>query len=440
MRFFPTAAAAQRAGFRACKRCVPDASPGSPEWDRRADVVGRAMRLITEGVIDREGVRGLAARLGYSVRQLERHLVAEVGAGPLALARAQRARTARILIDRTDLPFSEVAFASGFASVRQFNDTVRAVFAAAPRDLRQRGRSSTPPVEPGSLVVRLPFRQPMAVDPALAALSHEALPGVEQVGDGTYCRSLRLPSGFGIVALTLGAEWVECQLRLDDLRDLPAATARCRRLLDLDADPAVTDGALLGDRQLGPLVRSTPGLRVVRSVDGAELALRTVLAQGVSGPSARRRAERLCALVGTSLSVVSGEIRRVFPRAEDVADADLAPLGLPPRSEALLRSVAESIARGQLCLDAGADRSQARRMLGDLPGLTGWAAEVIAVRALGDPDGFPAADPPARRAAGRLSLPQQSAALAVASRQWSPWRASAWQHLRAEGLRRGETD
>ena len=199
--FFPTAAAAQKSGYRACKRCRPDASPGSPEWDSRGDVVARAMRLISDGVVDRDGVKGLAARLNYSDRQLHRLLAAELGAGPLALARAQRAQTARVLIETTDLRFADIAFASGFASVRQFNDTIREIFAGTPRDMRSRdGRRA----EPGTITVRLAARTPFAGEQVLDFLATRAVAGIESVEAGTYHRSISLPHGYAILSLTPG--------------------------------------------------------------------------------------------------------------------------------------------------------------------------------------------------------------------------------------------
>src|SRR3954471_22118623 len=205
MRFYPTAAAAQRAGFRACKRCRPDASPGSPEWNVRGDVVARAMRLIADGTVDRDGVGGLAARIGYTTRQLERLLQAEVGAGPLPLARAQRAQTARVLIETTDLPFGDVAFAAGFASIRQFNDTIRVVCDLTPTALRRRvqakfGRGDA--VAAGTLSLRLPVRTPFAYEGLFGHLAACAVPGVEEVRNGAYRRTLRLPAGNAIVSLT----------------------------------------------------------------------------------------------------------------------------------------------------------------------------------------------------------------------------------------------
>ncbi len=282
VRFYPTAAAAQQAGFRACKRCRPDASPGSPEWNVRRDVVGRAMRLIGDGTVDRDGVGGLASRLGYSTRQLERHLVAEVGAGPLALARAQRAQTARLLIETTELAFAEVAFAAGFSSVRQFNDTVRLVFDGTPTSLRARAAHHQAPAVPDALTFRLPFRPPFCPDSLFGHLAATAIPGCEEYLDGAYRRTLRLPAGNGVVALVPTPEHIVCKLVLDDIRDLPTAIARCRGLLDLDADPEAVTDFLAGDPVLSPLVAKAPGRRIPRTVDAAELAVRVVLGQHVS--------------------------------------------------------------------------------------------------------------------------------------------------------------
>ena len=294
--FYPTAAAAQLAGFRACKRCRPNASPGSPEWDARADVVARAMRLIADGAVDRDGVGGLAASLGYSVRQLERVLLAEVGAGPIALARAQRAQTARVLIETTTLPMSNVTFAAGFASIRQFNDTVRDVFGMSPTELRSRIArvdKKRGPV-PTSLSLRLPFRQPLCPDNLFGHLAATAVPGVEEVRNGTYRRTLRLGHGPAIVELTPTPDHVACTLVLSDLRDLTTGIARCRWLLDLDADPEAIDERLASDRALAPLIAKAPGRRVPRCIDGAELAIRAVLGQQVSTAGARTVAGRLC--------------------------------------------------------------------------------------------------------------------------------------------------
>ncbi|MDP9255096.1 MAG: helix-turn-helix domain-containing protein, partial [Actinomycetota bacterium] len=293
MRFYRSSAAAQRAGFRACKRCRPDASPGSPEWNARADVVARAMRLIGDGVVDREGVAGLATRLSYSVRQLNRLVSSELGAGPLALARAQRAQTARTLIETTELAFVEVAFAAGFASVRQFNDTVREVFALTPRALRLR-RGKPVASGAGAIALRLPYRAPMEIEALFAFFATRAIAGVEEVtASGTYRRTLRLPHGTAIAELAPGDGCVHCSLRLADVRDLGVAVARCRNLLDLDADPIAVSSLLGSDPLLAPLVTARPGLRVPGCVDGSEIAVRAVLGQQVSVAAARTHAARI---------------------------------------------------------------------------------------------------------------------------------------------------
>ncbi len=428
VRFLPTAAAAQRAGFRACKRCRPDASPGSPEWDGRADVVGRAMRLIADGVIDRSGVPGLASRLGYSVRQLERVLLAEVGAGPVALARAQRARTARILVETTDLPMTEVAFAAGFSSIRQFNDTVRAVFASAPSALRaaSRGPDGGAEAPTGTLVLRLPFRRPLRADTLFGHLAATAVPGVEEVVGTTYRRVLRLPHGPGLVALTPTPAHIDCRVDLADLADLTSAIARCRRLLDLDADPEAVDRVLADDPGLAPGVADAPGRRVPRTVDGDELAVRAVLGQQVSTAAARTAAGDLVAMWGEPLSRPSGGLTHLFPSADGLAGAAPALPGGRTRTLALL---VDELVAGRLDLGPGADRERARQVLASLPGIGPWTVEMVAMRALGDPDAFPVGDLGVRRGAERLGLPSDPRRLTARSGRWRPWRAYAVQHL-----------
>src|SRR4051794_15735369 len=310
MRFYRSSAAAQRAGFRACKRCRPDASPGSPEWDARADVVARAMRLIADGAVERVGVAGLARELGYSERHLRRQIAAELGAGPLELARAQRAQAARTLLETTSAPVTEVAFAAGFGSLRQFNDTVRRVFALTPTELRRRARA---PEGAGDLVLRLAYRAPLDGAALLRWLAARAVPGVEEVSGGVYRRSLRLPHGAGLVELSFADGHVLCRLRLDDLRDVTPAVQRCRRLLDLDADPQAAPAPPGGGGALGALVRRAPGLRVPGRVDGAELAVRAVLGQQVSLAAARTLAGLLVVAHGEPLREPRGAVTALFP-------------------------------------------------------------------------------------------------------------------------------
>ncbi|HTD58007.1 MAG TPA: DNA-3-methyladenine glycosylase 2 family protein [Solirubrobacteraceae bacterium] len=428
VRFYPSAAAAQQAGFRACKRCRPDAAPGSPEWDGRADVVARAMRLIADGVVDREGVPGLAAALGYSVRQLQRMLVAEVGAAPIAIARAQRAQTARVLIETTTLTMTEIAFASGFSSVRQFNDTIRAVFATAPTQLRSRAGARCSPHDgaSGALTLRLPFRRPLCPDNLFGHLAATAVPGVEEIRDGAYRRTLRLAHGPGIVELSPGEGHVACRMTLSDLRDLTTAIARCRWLLDLDADPVAIDELLRSDPELGPVVSRSAGRRVPRCVDGAEFAVRAVLGQQISTAAARTYAGRLAAERGEQVSDPRGGLTHLFPTPQALEGVSLA---MPATRARTLHGLVEALCSGRLSLGPGCEREEALSVLSALPGFGPWTRQVIAMRALGDPDAFPAADLGVRRAAEALGLPASPVALTARAERWRPWRAYAVQYL-----------
>ena len=429
-RFHASAAAAQASGLRACKRCRPDASPGTPAWDGRSDLAARAARLIADGVVDREGVDGLGTRLGYSRRQVERALVAELGAGPLALARAQRAQTARTLLETTGLAITDVAFAAGFGSVRQFNDTVRKVFAGTPGQLRATRRG--PATVAGTIVLRLPHRAPLWPDSLLGHLAATAVPGVEEWRDGAYRRTLRLPHGHGTVALSPAVGYVACRLALTDLRDLAPAVARCRRLLDLDADPVAVDALLAEDDVLSAWVARAPGRRVPRTVDEQELALRAVLGQQVSTAAARTHAARLVRAVGDEITDPEGGLTHLWPTAEAVAGVDPEVLRLPQARRATVLRLARALADGEIDLDPGADRARARAQLHALPGIGPWTVETVAMRALGDPDAFLPGDLGVVVAARGLGLGEGRALLARAAR-WAPYRAYAVQHLWAVG-------
>ncbi len=441
MTFYPSAGACQQAGFRACKRCRPDTSPGSPEWNRRADLTARAMRLIADGVVDREGVPGLAARLGYSTRQVERQLLAELGAGPLALARAQRAQTARLLIETTPLPMADIAFAAGFSSIRTFNDTVREVYALSPSELRTRAPKSrrtgtaTGTVQgatgstPGALTLRLPFRAPLNPDNLFGHLAATAVPGVEEWRDGAYRRTLRLPYGHGVVALAPKPDHIACRLTLSDLRDLTVAISRCRRLLDLDADPTAIDDQLRADPLLAPLVDKAPGRRVPGTVDEAEFAVRAVLGQQVSTAAARTHAARLVTAHGDPVDDPEGGLTHLFPSAAALASVDPETLAMPRTRRTTFTTLVSHLADGSLNLGVETDRAEARARLLALPGFGPWTADVIAMRALGDPDAFLPTDLGIRRAAAELGLPSTPAALTARAAAWRPWRAYAVQYL-----------
>jgi AraC family transcriptional regulator of adaptative response / DNA-3-methyladenine glycosylase II len=435
--FHASAASAQGAGYRACKRCLPDATPGSPDWDVAADVAGRAMRLISDGVVDREGVPGLAAHLGYTPRHLTRLLTAELGAGPLALARARRAQTARVLIETTDLTYADVAFASGFASVRQFNDTVREVYATTPSDLRGRRASGTPSAEgTGAVTMRLAVRTPYAADALHAFLAHHVVPGVEAVGPGWYARTLDLPHGPGTVRLDLAAAqstaagetaFVPATFELADLRDTTAAVERARRLLDADCDPVAVDDHFAGDPVVGPLVRRHPGLRVPGQVDGDEVAVRTVVGQQVSVAGARTVGGRLVAAHGRPVSSTVPGLTHLWPDATTLAAVDPASLPMPRARGRALVALAGRLADGSIALDRGRDRAGVRDALLELPGVGPWTADYVAMRALGHPDVFLPTDLGVRNAL--VGLGHDPDPVVAAAQQWSPWRSYALLHL-----------
>ncbi|GIF24496.1 AraC family transcriptional regulator of adaptative response / DNA-3-methyladenine glycosylase II [Actinoplanes tereljensis] len=417
--FFPTAAGAQRAGYRACKRCRPDAAPGSPEWDVRADLVGRAMRLIGDGVVDREGVPGLAGRLGYTERHLNRMLTAELGAGPLALARAQRAQTARILIETTDLGLAEIAFAAGFGSVRQFNDTIQEVYAQAPSRLRE--RRPVADAEPGTINLRLAYRSPLHVPALLDFLETRALPGMEERSGDTYRRGLHLPHGSATVALTPAARWVSAKLRLSDVRDLAPAVARCRRLFDLDADPDAVDATLGADLALSASINTEPGVRVPRAVDGFEIAVRAIVGQQVSVAGARTTLTRMLRAAGG----FDGPDLVGFPGAVVVAELPDTAFGMPVSRRQTIRQLAEAVAAGKIDLEPGANREESVSRLMEVPGIGAWTAGYVAMRAIGDPDVFLPTDLAVRRGAAALGLPSTPKALEKHAERWRPWRSYA---------------
>ncbi|MDL9935757.1 AlkA N-terminal domain-containing protein [Gordonia sp. ABSL1-1] len=424
--FVLTGASAQQQGYRACRRCAPDAVPGSPRWNAGADTTSRAMRLIADGVIEREGVGGLADRLRYSPRHLTRVLTDHLGAGPLALARAHRATNARILIQCTTLPMSEIAFASGFASVRQFNDTVRDVFAMTPTQLRSaRGAHRDITGTTGGITLRLAYRPPYRWAWMRWFLTSHAVAGVETVTDGpdwTFRRVLSLPHGTASVLVSPQADHVRITLRHLDMRDLGVAVNRIRRLLDLDADVAAAEEVLGSDPALGPLVVAAPGIRLPGSVDPAETIIRTMIGQQISVAAARVHLDNLVDALGEPTDWPDDQ-GRCFPTPASIAEHGRSVLRGPRRRIDSIVAVAAALADNRVEPHPGMTASDLYAQLVELPGIGPWTADIVAMRVTGDPDIALTHDLVVVHAMNELGIDRGAA------EGWSPWRSYASMHL-----------
>ena len=448
--FYPTSAAAHLAGYRACKRCLPEATPGSPEWNLREDVAARTMRLIADGVVERDGVAGLSRRIGYSERQLNRILMAELGAGPIALARAHRAQNARALIAGTTMPMADVAFASGFSSIRQFNDTVTEVFDLTPSALRLRSHAvsaSETPDAAGTIRLALPYREPLDVPGLFGWFAPRAVPGMESVGARRYARTVRLPRGAAHVALSAperstGRARIDAVVRFENLGDLPALLGRVRRLLDLDADPQAVDAVLARDPRLTSQVSRVPGIRVPGALDAGEMLMRALIGQQVTVAAARTQLTRLVETLGevmpASVAPVCDESpdgdagasdMRLFPTSAVIAEHAHEVLRGPAARTDTVRRVASALQDGSLSIDLSDTRDDVTARLTAIRGIGPWTADYVAMRVLGHPDVFVRRDVAIRSGARELGFAPSDAALVAESAAFAPWRSYLCMHL-----------
>ena len=445
VRFFASPAAAVAAGFRACRRCRPDSAPGSREWDHRSDLVARALRGIAEGAVDEAGVTGLAARLHVSERHLHRTLIASVGVGPLQLATSRRAQTARLLIDETTLPITDIAFAAGFTSIRQFNDVMRQQFGLPPSQLRRTPRTHLRADDP-DVVLRLNYREPYDLISMGRFLAGRTLRGVEEhVPDDdpwTHRRALRLRHSTVNITVSPIRDKPQMSVRVPgvDLRDIAELVARVRRWLDLDADPASIVDVLGNDDALAPLIAARPGARVAQTPDAFEGVVRTVVGQQISVAGAITLLGRVVAAFGaggttsdTSEDRAASGLRHAarlmpFPTAEQLAEVELADWrswGFTTARAQTLMAMCESIVNGEL--DLGADRDEVAVRLRAIKGIGPWSTSYVALRVLGDPDAFPATDLVVRRTAAALGIAGDD--LLERAEGWRPWRAYATTYL-----------
>lgn len=445
--FYATSAAAHEAGYRACKRCLPEATPGTPEWNLRSDLAGRAMRLIIDGKMNAErgGVDQLARQLGYSSRQLGRILRAELGAGPLSLARAARAQTARTLLTSTEMKFADVAFASGFSSIRQFNETIQQIFDSSPGQLRGAGLKkhqlkSPSVIGPGTtLELRLPLRPPY--DPGIFSfLAARAINGVEVAnaevaGEESYSRTLalnhgkasievrlpELPEGLSPVERAWAIDHLRLRAHLDNLKDLPTLLARVRRVFDLDADPLAIDHQLSRAAALSERVASIPGIRLPGAVDAAEMLLRAMVGQQITVVAARGQLHRLASL-GDAFEDANGKLERVFPTPQQLVEGSIGLLKGPARRIESIHHAMRQLADG-LHLGVDDDLDSLRSKLLPLPGIGPWTVNYVAMRFLAATDIHLDGDVAVRKGLGLLALEASDTTVL------SPWRSYATLHF-----------
>jgi AraC family transcriptional regulator of adaptative response / DNA-3-methyladenine glycosylase II len=451
--FLPCAAAAQEAGFRPCLRCRPEAAPGTPAWNGTSTTVTRALRLIEDGALDREGVPNLATRLGVGERHLRRLFTEHIGASPLSVAHTRRLLFAKKLIDETALPMTELAHAAGFRSLRRFNGAIQETYGRSPSTLRRRApgtrstRSddSTRSRGASAIRLRLGYRPPLEWDALLAFFALRAIPGVEEVCDGRYRRTLRTAQGHGSIevapakapagkARAADTPSLEARLWLPSAASLAEIHDRLRRLFDLSAEPRVIAERLGTDALLRRSIARRPGLRVPGCWDGFELAVRAILGQQVSVKGASTLAGRLVERYGERLSpesgnALAGALSHVFPEPARLVRARVESIGLPRARARAISALARAVDSGRIELDGSADPERTREALCELPGIGDWTAQYISMRALGDPDAFPAGDLILQRAAGSEAKPLGERALRERSQSWRPWRSYAVLHL-----------
>ena len=427
VKYFPTAAAAAEAGFRPCLRCRPEAAPGTPAWLGTSATVRRGLKLINEGALDTQSVEQLATRLGIGPRHLHRLFTQHLGASPMAVAQTRRLHFAKRLIDDTNLAMTDIALASGFGSLRRFNDAFHQTYGRAPRQLRRERRRDAP--EGDALSLRLAYRPPYNWEAIRDFLATRALPGVERVTADSYARTVQVGESSGWFEVRPVPDAHALQLTLHGLgpESLFTAVRRVRHMFDLVADPEDVRTTLKSDELLAPLLRRNPGLRVPGAWCPFELSVRAVLGQQVSVAAARTFAARIVAAYGSALEQPAAGLTQLFPTPQALARADLGGVGLTGARARTLNALAGAVLEGQLCFET-ASAEETRESLQRIPGIGAWTAEYAAMRALADPDAFPAEDLVLRRMAGN-GHPLTAQELKRRAEAWRPWRAYAVLHL-----------
>jgi AraC family transcriptional regulator of adaptative response / DNA-3-methyladenine glycosylase II len=428
VRYYPSAAAAAAAGYRPCLRCRPEAAPGTAAWLGTSAVIRRALRLIDEGFLDHHSVDDLGERLGIGARHLHRLFLRHVGAPASAVAQTRRLHFAKRLIDETHLPITEVAFAAGFQSIRRFNGAFQQMFRRAPRDLRRR-RSPAPAGQEDEVSLRLSFRPPYDWPQVRDFLAARAVPGLERMDERRYTRTVRLGNTCAVISVQPRDDEHSLELRVRGAApaDLLRIASIARRSFDVASDPALITAALQQDPLLAPLVQKNPGLRIVGAWDLFECAVRAVVGQQVSVAGARTLMTRLVTRVGSPISTGVTGLTHLFPSPAELRKANLDGLGLTDMRKTALRALAHMASAGQL--DAEATTHSICAGLGALRGIGDWTAQYVALRALGEPDAFPASDLVLRRVAASQGGPLSATELQKKAEAWRPWRGYAAMHL-----------
>jgi len=429
--FYPTAAAAQEAGFRPCLRCRPETAPDMGAWRGTSNTVSRGVALIELGALDDSDVDSLATRLGVGERQLRRLFRTHLGASPIAVAQTRRILLAKQLLHETRLPMTEVAFASGFGSIRRFNETFQTLYGRPPSELRRLGGVEIAAAEQGEINLLLRYQPPYDWQAMLAFLRARAIPGIEHLDSNSYSRTFSVDGTQGTVTVRpTSGNALRAHIRTTKLSILPRLIARLRRVFDLAADPLAISAHLALDPRLAPLVSKRPGLRVPGAWDGFELAIRAVLGQQITVAGAVRLAGRLVAEYGEPMATPEGVLTHVFPAPAALAGGKLGALGMPASRAATLAAVATAVVENPDLLGAHLNLEEAVQRLRSIRGVGEWTAQYIALRQLREPDAFPAADIGLLRAFADAQGRRPAATeLLAQAEKWRPWRAYAAQHL-----------
>ncbi len=427
--FVATASAAQEAGFRACLRCRPDASPESPAWRGTSTTVARALRLISDGALDKGSVEKLALRLGVGERHLRRLFADHLGASPLTVAMTRRVLLAKQLVHDSDLGMTDIALASGFGSLRRFNEVFRKQFGRPPSALRRHGERGIG--DPPELTVQLPYRAPYDWEAMLRFLESRAIPGVEFIEGGDYKRTLELDNERGLVCVSHAPKInaLSARIQIKNLSLAPRIIARLKRLFDVDCDPHAISDVLKQDTFLAPMLARRPGLRLPGAWEGFELGVRAILGQQISAPAASALAGRLAKRYGAQVDKPSGGLTHYFPSAHRLAKMGVTDGGFPTMCAAAIVAFARALVDEPSLLEGSVSYPEVVMRLTAIRGIDPWTAGYIAMRALQESDAFPNTNAALTRIARNAGLNAAPADLERMSESWRPWRAYGALHL-----------